>query len=487
MEMHDDENKEQTCKTVILILENRRFKIDRQRLMQKSHYFAALLSPNYKEHRQSEHVINYEIPLKIFKNFLHWIYHGKLKRFNYSCKNIDYILTLLELSVLFLVDELTDAVIEQIEKRYLLPNYLIDIWLLAQELGLTLLQDVCLAACLDRFTELPYQSINELSEEQFLKLVLNANLRCSYLEVENIINNWSKSKENICPKDLLDIKAKQSKKISYGIVSNGSLHITKEFYLHCWDGRQLFQLDTFRFPKGFSKILRNKVEKNAITGMQIVGRGCYLYFIGGEFSIGSGKYNKQIWRYSLITKKWFSYATLPTMRRHMIAAFIGSKLLLMGGVGRYRLKLSSIDIYDVHTGIWSQGAQMPITFTTVPEHFVFCKELIVYNTLEHIYRYCPDRNEWNTLRFMGTYNNNLPVLLPVNGSRCIIEVVKPGHEMTFLSLVNLNDENRTYFTTPDNQKYYLYTSTIQDLNKFRSLSNAFTRFFSMINPADLRN
>jgi hypothetical protein len=201
------------------------------------------------------------------------------------------------------VDELTDAVIEQIEKRYLLPNYLIDIWLLAQELGLTLLQDVCLAACLDRFTELPYQSINELSEEQFLKLVLNANLRCSYLEVENIINNWSKSKEvsmiemilyyafflciidyfnklrilifvqNICPKDLLDIKAKQSKKISYGIVSNGSLHITKEFYLHCWDGRQLFQLDTFRFPKGFSKILRNKVEKNAITGMQIVGRG----------------------------------------------------------------------------------------------------------------------------------------------------------------------------------------------------------------------
>jgi len=65
--MHDDENKEQTCKTVILILENRRFKIDRQRLMQKSHYFAALLSPNYKEHRQLEHVINYEIPLKIFK------------------------------------------------------------------------------------------------------------------------------------------------------------------------------------------------------------------------------------------------------------------------------------------------------------------------------------------------------------------------------------------------------------------------------------
>jgi len=73
--------------------------------------------------------------------------------------------------------------------------------------------------------------------------------------------------------------------------------------------------------------------------------------------------------------------------------------------------------------MWSQGAQMPITFTTVPEHFVFCKELIVYNTLEYIYRYCPDTNEWNTLRYIRSYNNNLPVLLPVlpvNGCGCII-------------------------------------------------------------------
>jgi len=132
----------------------------------------------------------------ILQNFIHWIYHGKLKRFNLKedNKEIDYILTLLELSVLFLVDKLTDDVIEQIEKHYLLPNYLIDIWLLAQELGLTLLQDVCFAACLDRFTELPYQSINELSKEHFLKLVLNANLRCTFFELENIINNWSKSK-----------------------------------------------------------------------------------------------------------------------------------------------------------------------------------------------------------------------------------------------------------------------------------------------------
>jgi len=34
----------------------------------------------------------------------------------------------------------------------------------------------------------------------------------------------------------------------------------------------------------------------------------------------------------------------------MIATFIGTKLLLLGGLDRDKDTLSSIDIYDVHTG-----------------------------------------------------------------------------------------------------------------------------------------
>jgi len=67
IEKHDDENKEERCQIVILILENRRFKVNRQKLIEKSHYFAALLSPNYKEYHKSEYKINYTIPLEIFK------------------------------------------------------------------------------------------------------------------------------------------------------------------------------------------------------------------------------------------------------------------------------------------------------------------------------------------------------------------------------------------------------------------------------------
>jgi len=34
----------------------------------------------------------------------------------------------------------------------------------------------------------------------------------------------------------------------------------------------------------------------------------------------------------------------------MIVTFIDNKLLLVGGIGRYKEKLNSIDIYNVHTG-----------------------------------------------------------------------------------------------------------------------------------------
>jgi len=41
---------------------------------------------------------------------------------------------------------------------------------------------------------------------------------------------------------------------------------------------------------------------------------------------------------------------MPIWRMRMIATFIGTKLLLLGGLGEVMQELTSIDIYDVHTG-----------------------------------------------------------------------------------------------------------------------------------------
>ncbi|RLU16282.1 hypothetical protein DMN91_012042 [Ooceraea biroi] len=529
MEKLDDKNEDR--ETVTLILEKNRFEVDKQNLMKKSRYFAALLSSNYVECHKSEHVINYEIPLLPFQNFINWMHGEKIENLVDHTKKIDYVLTLLELSVLFAVDELTDNIIEEIEEHYLLPDCVIDIWLFAQELSLTVLQDLCLATCLDRFAELPHKAIHKLPKDNFLELVNNVNLRCSDSEFEDVVYTWTKSHQD---KDTLPESSKQPK-MSYGIVSSESFHITNELYLHRWDGNRFFELDTFRFPKDFPQ---GKTDKDPILGMQIIGRGCYLYFIGGEFTIGSGKFNTKVWRYSLITRKWFCYAVMPSVRRHMIAAFVGSKLLLVGGVGRYRAKLSSVDVYDVHTGKWSRGVEMPVTtFTSVPEHYVFHKKLILYNDLGFINLYCPYKNVWTALCFsqIDMFIRHVPIL-PLRGSACYIDV-KSG-EITFKSLVKLSHEDRDNFTTCDGiyskieiisrivddhnpcmmflsakilvneseiinlvlcsdpgliplksrgHRYYLYSSPIRDSRKFSSLlvQNTARRLFPLINPADL--
>jgi len=47
---------------------------------------------------------------------------------------------------------------------------------------------------------------------------------------------------------------------------------------------------------------------------------------------------------------------MPIERRDMITVFLKNKLVLMGGVGRYRQKLQSVDIYDIYTGNFNYAA-----------------------------------------------------------------------------------------------------------------------------------
>lgn len=74
--------------------------------------------------------------------------------------------------------------------RFMLPEYAINVWVLAQELNVNLLRDLSLAICLDRFDELPVHSIYELSRENFLKLIGNVNVRSTTTYLLRIINEW---------------------------------------------------------------------------------------------------------------------------------------------------------------------------------------------------------------------------------------------------------------------------------------------------------
>ncbi|KAH7976130.1 hypothetical protein HPB52_008689 [Rhipicephalus sanguineus] len=83
------------------------------------------------------------------------------------------------------------------------------------------------------------------------------------------------------------------------------------------------------------------------------------YFLCGEYGIGSGHWNCVVYRWNHVLSKWVSVASLPEPRRHCKTVVVGNSIHLYGGFGRFRVRLSSVDIYDTSTGLWHRGETLP--------------------------------------------------------------------------------------------------------------------------------
>ncbi|XP_071642602.1 kelch-like protein 38 [Temnothorax longispinosus] len=456
--------------TVTLILKEERFEVEKQKLIDKSQYFAALLFANFLEYKQTEHVINYDISPISLQDFIDWIHHDIRILFksaaNYDSEELlDRFLSLLELSVLFTADKLKDDITDRLERRFMSPKYAIEIWLLAQELNINVLRDLSLAVCLDRFLELPHNSIYELSEEHFLKLIGNVNVRATETYLLDIIIQWKNHHHSFTApfdiivlkkKAILDILRNKKAKILHGIIS--CKHNNHEQFIHCWDGNDFFELTSFEYPPDIIKHCSSTGKP--LEGMQITARRYDLYLCGGEYGIGSGMFNKNVWRYSLISKKWILETVMPVERRDMITVFLKEKLYLVGGVGHIEEVLQTVDIYDIYTGKWTSGAKVPnytysflndlpsdlhansdrrmifkwsiyrslcegvpVVVTSSSKHFIF-KDTLIICKLAFTYIYCPDKDVWKEIDIckLQCDPTNIPILALQTVS-CYIDVV----------------------------------------------------------------
>lgn len=107
------------------------------------------------------------------------------------------LLKLLHLSVLFATDRLTEEIIIIIEATLLIPEFLIDIWLVAMDLGLSTLQDTFFAACLDYFEKLPIDKLVHLEKQNLMKLLNNANISSTKDYIQDIFFMWVKSNVSV--------------------------------------------------------------------------------------------------------------------------------------------------------------------------------------------------------------------------------------------------------------------------------------------------
>jgi len=85
------------------------------------------------------------------------------------------------------------------------PKYVINIWLLTEELSNNVLRDLSLAVCLNRFYDLPLNQIFKMSKINFLKLIGNVNVRSREFYLFHVICGWMKRHPHV---SMLSLKIK---------------------------------------------------------------------------------------------------------------------------------------------------------------------------------------------------------------------------------------------------------------------------------------
>lgn len=111
-------------------------------------------------------------------------------------------------------------------------------------------------------------------------------------------------------------------------------------------------------------IMKWFIRKDALDQMPFCGcsigavDGC-IYALGG-FSKASAM--KSVWQYDPVTNSWTEGSPMSVGRAYSKTGVLNNKLYVVGGVTRGRgglNPLQSAEVYDPHTGTWSQLPNMP--------------------------------------------------------------------------------------------------------------------------------
>lgn len=257
-----------------LILKGKRFEVNKEKVASKSRYFESLFSDNFNDFRKKEHIIHYDIDLATLENFIEWVHDDsradtccrflKVSMTKFANGDFAGLLNLLELSVLYAADELTSDIVDVIVLHWLSPEKVIDIWLLADELNVRVLRDICMSFCLDHFIGLPTESLFRLAKDQFSRLINNVNRRSSTTYANCVRREWSTYHNTTL--DAVYSRKKKRRHVLYGTAvyqrderkaKNGGGKIG---YVYIWNdnSRELVKL-----PEAV----------NYLVGMQFVGKG----------------------------------------------------------------------------------------------------------------------------------------------------------------------------------------------------------------------
>ncbi|XP_031334096.1 uncharacterized protein LOC116164107 isoform X2 [Photinus pyralis] len=112
--------------------------------------------------------------------------------------------------------------------------------------------------------------------------------------------------------------------------------------------------------KNFVKLLEiDKAKCRNLEGFKIVGYKEFIFLLGGEYFLGKGNWNKNVWAYDIIRESWERKTVLPFERRHFECCVCGDYIYIISGTGRYRVISDNMFWYNYKEDKWSNEIALP--------------------------------------------------------------------------------------------------------------------------------
>ncbi|XP_059140248.1 kelch-like protein 12 [Physella acuta] len=132
--------------------------------------------------------------------------------------------------------------------------------------------------------------------------------------------------------------------------------------------------------EGFKFDTMTDVEQNPgyDLGSALCCLGPYVYLCGGGPKFGGVNWIRKIWKFDPTkpsSQRWTSVGVLEETRRHHSMVAVENKLYIFGGFGKFRMKNSKLESFDLQTGSWDNLPAMPVheinPVVTVVHHSIY--------------------------------------------------------------------------------------------------------------------
>lgn len=136
------------------------------------------------------------------------------------------------------------------------------------------------------------------------------------------------------------------------------------------------------------------------SGFKVTGTGVDLVLSGGEFSLGHSNWSKGVTLWSSFKRGWEHVATMDSVRRHHAMVIMDRVVYLLGGFGKHRIILDSMDSIDLDTGDQRQCANLPVAIYRPAAAIFNGRIFVVGKKMVMVYHPFP-LNYWASLNQIG--------------------------------------------------------------------------------------